>query len=159
MLTCSRRSEPLIAAVLAAVALLPPAPSAAAAGCFDRVQAIEGVTTWSGRQHGPPDHGALAVRSQGDWETLWRLVGGRGRAPGAPAELPEGKVGVAVFLGQRASEGFDAALVDCRGQRDRLVVAWRELGPSGPAATVITRPWRVWLIDAPDLPVAPRQVR
>lgn len=95
----------------------------------------------------------MVARTAQEWATLWALVG---RTP--PAPLGDGLMALAIFVGARTAGGYQVDILrigveGVPGQRDRLVVEYREIVPEGFAPMVMTSPYAVVLVDRSDAPV------
>ncbi len=84
----------------------------------------------------------VVVRSQGDWDTLWKA-----HAPARP--VPKVDFGrqmvVAVFAGTRPTAGYDVTITGLRAAGDALVVdcTMSEPGKDMMVAQVITAPYHI----------------
>lgn len=106
--------------------------------------------SWSGIHSNVAELAVRVSRTEADWTALWAEIG---RTP--PTALPQGKMGVAVFLGFRSSGGF-AVRVDAFEDGECLrVVRFAEAPPPPGAAAIkmITFPWTVELLPATEKPV------
>lgn len=95
----------------------------------------------------------LVARTPDEWERLWALVG-----QPKPADLPEGMMALGLFVGVRTSGGYAVDVVrigveSVPGERDRMVVEYRETSPQGAAPMVITSPYAIVLVRRSDAPV------
>lgn len=91
----------------------------------------------------------LVARSDAEWAALWDLAG---RPP--PGRLPPDQMALGVFLGTRTTTGYSVDILRLRperrdGQRDRLVVEYREVTPPDGLITaqVLTSPYAIILVD------------
>lgn len=91
----------------------------------------------------------LVARTDAEWVALWDLAG---RAP--PGRLPPDQMALGVFLGTRTTTGYSVDILRLRperrdGQRDRLVVEYRELTPPDGLITaqVLTSPYAIIMVD------------
>lgn len=91
----------------------------------------------------------LVARSDAEWAALWDLAG---RPP--PGRLPSDQMALGVFLGTRTTTGYSVDILRLRperrdGQRDRLVVEYREVTPPEGLITaqVLTSPYAIILVD------------
>ncbi|AUN28993.1 hypothetical protein C0V82_01045 [Niveispirillum cyanobacteriorum] len=97
----------------------------------------------------------LAARNDAEWTALWDLAG---RSP--PGRLPPDQMALGVFLGTRTTTGYSVDILRLRperrdGQRDRLVVEYREVTPPDGLITaqVLTSPYAIILVDRSDAAV------
>lgn len=91
----------------------------------------------------------LVARTDAEWVALWDLAG---RAP--PGKLPPDQMALGVFLGTRTTTGYSVDIIRLRperrnGQRDRLVVEYREINPPDELikAQVLTSPYAIIMVD------------
>lgn len=94
----------------------------------------------------------LVARSDAEWLALWDLAG----RP-APGGLPGDQMALGVFLGTRTTTGYSVDIIRLRperrtGQRDRLVVEYREISPPDGMVTaqILTSPYAIILVDRSD---------
>ena len=94
----------------------------------------------------------LVARDDSEWAALWDLAG---RPP--PGRLPPGQMALGVFLGTRTTTGYSVDILRIRperrdGQRDRLVVEYREVTPPEGLITAqaLTSPYAIVLVDGSD---------
>lgn len=97
----------------------------------------------------------LAARNEAEWQALWDLAG---RPP--PGRLPDDQMALGVFLGTRTTTGYSVDILRLRperrsGQRDRLLVEYREISPPESLVTtqILTSPYAIVLIDRSDATV------
>lgn len=97
----------------------------------------------------------LAARTDAEWAALWDLAG---RPP--PGRLPPEQMALGVFLGTRTTTGYSVDILRLRperrdGQRDRLVVEYREVTPPDGLITaqILTSPYAIILVDRSDAAV------
>ena len=84
----------------------------------------------------------VAVRSAGEWSTLWTQHGG-GRAK--PSVDFSKDIVLAVFMGSRSSGGFTTEITGVRQDGATLVVSYRETrpAPDSVAAQILTSPYHI----------------
>ncbi len=116
-------------------------------------QGLVGHGTFKGEISQAQSQTFLVARTAAEWDALWALAG---RPP--PARLPDGMMALGLFLGVRTSGGYGVDVVrigveSVAGQRDRMVVEFRETVPQGVAASVITSPYAIVLVRRSDAPV------
>ena len=113
-------------------------------------------SNWSGSNASISRASFNTARTQTAWEDLWKTIG-----QPVPGKLPEGKMAVAVFLGQRFDAGarveiYDAEIRRRVGEPEHAVVTYRELmAPLVDGkqlrvednAAAILSPWAVRLMD------------
>jgi len=114
---------------------------------------LVGRATWSGAISEASSPGFLVARTPAEWQALWDLAG---RKP--PMALPERMMALAVFMGTRNTGGYGVEIVNIRldrrvGERDRLLVEYRERTPGRMAQQVLTSPYTITLVDRSDTPV------
>lgn len=106
------------------------------------VQAIGGApkAQWQGQQGTHTGPARVVVRDAAAWQTLWDRIG---RAP--PRPFPRQGLAVAVLAERQPTAGYDIA-VSITPNADNVIVTSCVRQPDGPAAQVLTRPWRVDLL-------------
>lgn len=104
---------------------------------------------WRGENARAQAQSFLVARNDAEWAALWDLAG---RAP--PGSLPPGQMALGVFLGTRTTTGYSVDITQVRperrtGQRDRLVVEFREVQPPDGLVTtqMLTSPYAIILVD------------
>jgi hypothetical protein len=131
---------------------------------------INGQFEWSGSQASVQGRSTRIADTEPEWQELWQLAG----TP-APGPLPQGWMGVGVFLGMRRSAGYSVAI---EGITERvtgdtkltdqglpttreLVISYGEQPPKPMAsvAQVLTSPYVIRLVQRSDLPPRFVQVR
>ena len=131
---------------------------------------IDGQFEWSGPQASVQGRTTRVARTEQEWQDLWQLAG----TP-APGPLPDGWMGVGVFLGTRKSAGYSVAIesVNERVTSDtrftdqglptssELLISYGEQPPRPMAAVaqVLTSPYVIRLVRRSDLPPRFVQVR
>ncbi|MFC7331925.1 protease complex subunit PrcB family protein [Rhodocista pekingensis] len=110
---------------------------------------LVGRGSWAGAVSNAQSASFLVARTEAEWRALWDLVG---QPP--PAKLPDRLMALAVFLGTRTTAGYGVEIVDVRlerrpGQRDRLLVRYRETEPppGGARAQMLTSPYTIVMVD------------
>lgn len=113
---------------------------------------LVGRGSWSGAVAKAQSATFLVARTESEWQALWDLVG---QPP--PARLPGSLMALAVFTGTRTTAGYGVEIVDVRlerrpGQRDRLLVRYRETQPAPGTATaqILTSPYTIVMVDRSD---------
>lgn len=135
-----------------------------------QVPGIDGQFEWSGTQASVQGRTTIVARTQEQWENLWQLTG----TP-APGPLPQGWMGIGVFLGMRQTAGYGVAIENIAEQvtTDRqfieqglpssreLVVSYGERAPAPGAMTaqVLTSPYVIRIIRRDDSQVRFVQAR
>jgi hypothetical protein len=99
----------------------------------------------------------VTVRSQAEWETLWKAHAGSQAIP--PVDFSSTMV-VGVFLGSRPSGGFTVEISRIVREGGSLIVEYRERkpGPGAVAAQLLTSPFHLVTLDRQDGPVEFRAV-
>ncbi|UEM22502.1 protease complex subunit PrcB family protein [Skermanella mucosa] len=131
---------------------------------------IDGQFEWSGAQASVQGRTTIVARTQEQWENLWQLA-----ATPAPGPLPEGWMGIGVFLGMRQTAGYGVAIENIAEQvtTDRqfieqglpasreLVVSYGERAPEPGAMTaqVLTSPYVIRIVRRDDSPIRFAQTR
>ena len=130
------------------------------AGESSKTGAMPTRYNWSGLQAKATVQETVVARTEDEWQALWNRVQQK-----APAQLPDGKMAVAILLGERQTAGYGVEIVSVDrtqrlGQIDTLTVAYREFAPNvkDAAADTVTSPWAIQLTDTwPYDPVFQRQ--
>lgn len=114
------------------------APMSARAGWFSADPLV-----WSGGYAHGEEASTLVARDETAWAALWDKIG-----KPAPQPLPQGKMAVAVFLGQRRTGGYGVAIEDVVPTASGLTVFYRETKPAfdHPVTMVITAPYTLRLL-------------
>lgn len=116
-------------------------------------QGLLGHGSWRGEFAQVQGQKFVAARNETEWTALWQLVG-----EPAPGPLPERLMALGVFLGARSSGGHSVDITRIGverslGQRDMLVVEYREIKPAGVATAALTSPYTIVLVDRTEAPV------
>ncbi len=116
---------------------------------------LVGRASWRGEISRVQSATYLVARTTEEWEAMWARVG---REP--PGILPDRLMAVGVFIGTRTRTGYQVDIVRIRpehreGQRDRLVIEYRETEPADTMITgqMLTSPYAIVLIDKTDAPI------
>jgi len=82
------------------------------------------------------------VRTEGEWEALWRVHGGDRTRPAIDFSK---EMVVGLFLGSRPTAGFAIEIVGLRDDGGALVVQYRETRPPAGAivAQILTMPYHI----------------
>lgn len=137
-------------------------PADTAAPAARQQVGIAGRTAWQGTQAATDQGQQTVVRTEADWQALWRLVG---QPP--PGPLPADWMAVAIFAGSTASPGGHIEIlppVTRRqvGQPERQIVAYRLPGIGGPppenSGKAAASPWAVMLFRSSPLPVVFQEI-
>jgi hypothetical protein len=83
----------------------------------------------------------IVVRTQADWETLWKSH----NSDPPPAVDFAGFMVVGVFLGSRPTGGYDVAITNVQSQNDTILVEYEERRPSRGdiVAQLVTAPFHL----------------
>lgn len=81
------------------------------------------------------------VKTEEEWNALWKDIG----APEAPVADLQVHLGVAVFLGQRNTGGYNVKLLDPVTEAGRILIRYRESVPRGITFQALTYPYAVRL--------------
>ncbi len=94
-----------------------------------------------------PTH--AVVRTQGEWEALWKR---HGSGQPAPAVDFRTRIVVGAFLGSRPTAGYNVEIVDVKKAGNGLVVTYREVKPAPDrmVAQIITAPFHLVSCDRAD---------
>ncbi|QJE73094.1 protease complex subunit PrcB family protein [Aerophototrophica crusticola] len=116
---------------------------------------LVGRRQWHGDVSRAQSTAFLVARTEAEWKALWDLVG---KDP--PGALPDKLMALGVFIGTRTSTGYGVDIQNIRldsrpGQRDRLLVEYREKSPPEQlmVAQMLTSPYAIILVDQTDAPV------
>lgn len=118
----------------------------------DGPQPLVGRAQWLGETSRAQAQSFLVARTEDEWAALWDLAG----RP-APGKLPDGLMALGIFLGTRTSTGYSVDVIRLRaerdmGQRDRMVVEFREKSPAEGQITaqMLTSPYAIIMVDRSD---------
>jgi len=145
------RLAPILFLALALAGCAGAGATGPAAGIGLRSQGgAEPGTAWQGDHSAVAERLEVVARSADDWRGLWARVG---VAP--PESLPDGRMAIALFLGARATGGYDISLAPATATASGTVVPYREAVP-GPGDAVDqqpTSPFAIRLVDSTPPPV------
>jgi hypothetical protein len=124
---------------------------------------IAGQFEWSGTQASVQGRTTMIARTEQEWQDMWRLA-----ATPAPGPLPQGWMGVGVFLGMRQTAGYSVVIEGVTEQvtsdqrftdqglpaSRELVISYGERAPPPTAMTaqVLTSPYVIRIIQRNDSP-------
>jgi len=118
-------------------------------------------THWSGSNADATALTYVTANTQQAWEDLWQRTG-----EAAPGPLPEGKMGVAVLLGQRPNPGWRVEITKAGkefvfGQVEEYRVEYRVLepDPSKVYPQTVASPWAIRLAEFSDRVVDYNEVK
>jgi PrcB C-terminal len=134
----------------------PPLRSASAPSTPAPAQSAPSIRQWHGAWGGGNGFYACAIRNARAWKVLWERMR---RSP--PCQFdPASTMGVFIALGTRPTGGYRVDVVSASAVNGRLVVRYRELGPSRTTYVIeaITHPWAMALLPRSNLPVDFRPV-
>jgi len=139
-----------------AVLALVPLVMSCAASSPSRNSSSAVVAQWSGQQGGTQSAGDRILRTAEEWQRVWQQV--RREPPRSPDLARE--IGIAVFLGERATGGYTVEVVDAQVQGENYVVTFRETspGPGDMTTQALTAPWAIALVNRSDLPTVVRNL-
>jgi hypothetical protein len=131
---------------------------------------IAGQFEWSGTQASVQGRTTIIARTEQEWQDMWRLA-----ATPAPGPLPQGWMGVGVFLGMRQTAGYSVVIEGITEQvtsdqrftdqglpaSRELVISYGERAPPLGAMTaqVLTSPYVIRIIQRNDWPLRFVQTR
>jgi hypothetical protein len=115
-------------------------------------------TVAQGTNSGIEDPVEVVVRSQAEWDRLWKSHGGAQSAP--PVDFSKELV-AGVFLGTRSSAGFSVEIAGYRRDGSALVIDYVERVPAAGAivAQVLTSPYHIVRLPRFDGPVRFRRIK
>jgi hypothetical protein len=111
-----------------------------------------------GLNSGIDDTRAVVVRSQAEWDALWKSHAGVQPAPSVDFAR---ELVAAVFLGTRPTAGFTAEITGYRRDGSALIVEYVERGPAadGLVAQVLTSPFHIVKLPRFDGPVRFQKIK
>jgi hypothetical protein len=131
---------------------------------------IDGHFEWTGTQAGVQGRTTLIARTEQEWQDMWQLA-----ATPAPGPLPQGWMGIGVFLGMRQTAGYSVAIegiteqvtTDQRFTQQGLpasrevVISYGERAPAPGtmSAQVLTSPYVIRIVPRIDWPTRFVQTR
>ena len=143
--------------------------AAGLSACDDALAILAGEPTsgsilatdeWTGNKSTAGTATMITARTPAEWDALWKMTGDN-----EPGPLPDGKMAVAVFIGQRFTSGFkveieEAEMIARSGAPEQPVVRWRELPPLAghDGAKALISPWAIRLMTRSVLPPDFRKV-
>lgn len=126
------------------------------------VAGAQGTTPVTSVAQGPnsgiDDTRAVVVRSQADWDTLWKSHAGVQPAPSVDFSR---ELVAAVFLGTRPTAGFSVEIAGYRREGSALVIDYVERvpGAGGFTAQVLTSPFHIVKLPRSDGPVRFQKIK
>jgi hypothetical protein len=131
---------------------------------------IAGQFEWSGTQASVQGRTTIVARTEQEWQNMWQLA-----ATPAPGPLPQGWMGIGIFLGMRQTAGYSVVIEGVTEQvttdqrfTDQGLPASRELvisygertpAPTAMTAQVLTSPYVIRIIQRNDEPLRFVQAR
>ncbi len=131
---------------------------------------IDGYFEWTGTQAGVQGRTTLIARTEQEWQDMWQLA-----ATPAPGPLPQGWMGIGVFLGMRQTAGYSVAIEGVTEQvttdqrfiqqglpaSREVVISYGERAPAPGAmsAQVLTSPYVIRIVPRMDWPTRFVQTR
>ena len=111
---------------------------------------VAGTSDWSGAQSAAFNDMFVTARDERGWRLLWQLVG-----EDPPGPLPDGAMGLAVFLGARPTAGYRVEISEVLQSPADVTAVYREMTPAPDAVTsqVLTAPYAITLVPLSQLPV------
>ena len=106
-------------------------------------------TVSKGSRSGVRDPRQVVLRSQGEWNALWAQHVSADAKPVPPPLDFARELGVAVFLGEKPTGGYDVAISRAQRSDDAVIVYFRERTPA-PGAIVtqsLTQPFHIVRIN------------
>jgi PrcB C-terminal len=131
---------------------------------------IDGHFEWSGIQAGVQGRTTLIARTEQEWQDIWNLA-----ATPAPGSLPQGWMGIGIFLGMRQTAGYGVAIEGINEQittdqrfteqglpaSREMVISYGERipAPGTMNAQVLTSPYVIRIVPRSDWPTRFVQTR
>ena len=131
---------------------------------------IDGHFEWSGTQAGVQGRTTLIARTEQEWQDMWQLA-----ATPAPGPLPQGWMGIGIFLGMRQTAGYSVAIEGITEQvttdqrftqqglpaSREMVISYGERTPAPGTMTaqVLTSPYVIRIVPRSDWPTRFVQTR
>lgn len=114
------------------------------------------LNQWQGNQARVSSAGEELAQDNNSWEALWARIG-----QPAPQNLPNDKIAVAIFLGQKRTSGYSVAFTGTRQEAGQIIVTYRVNSPTFDqnVSQVITNPYAITLIPRSKQPVLLQQER
>ena len=131
---------------------------------------IDGHFEWSGTQAGVQGRTTLIAKTEQEWQDIWQLA-----ATPAPGPLPQGWMGIGIFIGMRQTAGYSVAIEGINEQvttdtryteqglppTREMVISYGERIPTPGTMTaqVLTSPYVIRIIPRNDWPIRFVQTR
>ena len=131
---------------------------------------IDGHFEWTGVQASVQGRATLIARTEQEWQNMWQLA-----ATPAPGPLPQGWMGIGVFLGMRQTAGYSVVIEGITEQvttdqrftqqglpaSREMVISYGERAPAPGAmsAQVLTSPYVIRIVPRSDWPTRFVQTR
>jgi hypothetical protein len=131
---------------------------------------IAGQFEWSGTQASVQGRTTIVARTEQEWQNMWQLA-----ATPAPGPLPQGWMGIGIFLGMRQTAGYSVAIEGITEQvttdqrfiqqglpaSREVVISYGERAPAPGAmsAQVLTSPYVIRIVPRMDWPTRFVQTR
>jgi len=140
------------------------------AGTAGTPPGIDGQFEWTGTQAGVQGRTTLIARTEQEWQDMWQLA-----ATPAPGPLPQGWMGIGVFLGMRQTAGYSVAIEGITEQvttdqrfiqqglpaSREVVISYGERAPAPGTMTaqILTSPYVIRIVPRSDWPTRFVQTR
>jgi hypothetical protein len=131
---------------------------------------INGHFEWSGTQAGVQGRTTLIARTEQEWQDIWQLA-----ATPAPGPLPQGWMGIGIFLGMRQTAGYSVVIEGITEQvttdqrfteqglpaSREVVISYGERipAPGTMTAQMLTSPYVIRIVPRSDWPTRFVQTR
>jgi len=131
---------------------------------------IAGQFEWSGTQASVQGRTTIVARTEQEWQNMWQLA-----ATPAPGPLPQGWMGIGIFLGMRQTAGYSVVIEGVTEQvttdqrfteqglpasREMVISYGERTPPPGTmTAQVLTSPYVIRIVPRSDWPTRFVQTR
>lgn len=97
----------------------------------------------------------LLAHDDANWQQIWRRIG-----QPAPMALPDDKIAVAIFAGQKRSGGYAVEFVNVAENKTQITVRYRITAPGlqDMVTQALTSPYALQLVPRHNKPVVTEQV-
>src|SRR4051812_9388228 len=131
---------------------------------------INGQFEWTGVQASVQGRATIIARTEQEWQNMWQLA-----ATPAPSPLPQGWMGIGIFLGMRQTAGYSVVIEGITEQvttdqrfteqglpaSREMVISYGERAPAPGTMTaqVLTSPYVIRIVPRSDWPTRFVQTR